>query len=506
MMPFCIKQSFNRLSSLLIALVFLLSLFSCSTDGNGNDQGNYDDLSGSSSASEQSEEIADSLPPGLDFGGEKIRILTYKEGSLWGDELSVEELNNDVVNDSVFLRELYVEDRLNVEIETVKSDHYDEDISKSQNSGDDVFQIFSGATVSFSDLIFKRYLSDLYNIDYLDFSKPWWYEGFTSEAEINGHLFIASGSLSLSMTRFIFAVFYNKNLAESHANGQLSGLSDLYGIVHRGEWTFDRFYELGSGLYNDTNGNDLMDGEDFYGIGTINGIAMDTIFSSFDISILEKDPDEWFVLSVDKEKLYSAFDMMYRLMYETKGCYLPGSSDESLIDLQRMFAGGSLVFMVNKIHSIESHDLRNMSDDYGILPFPKYDETQKEYHSYAHDQYLSFGIPTTASDTSCAGAVLECLSEYSYLNTMPAYLNVALKGKYMSDAQSREMIDLIVNGLVIDSAWIYCHTFGGNFGWNFRDLLCQKRSRAYESLFADKEREIKRVIKTYHIGMADYFG
>ncbi|MBO4219584.1 MAG: hypothetical protein J5933_01505 [Clostridia bacterium] len=500
------RQSFLKLFSLLSAIAVMLSIVSCNSDGNGHDPGNTDDIPVESSASGNSTENADSLPYGLDFGGEKIRILTYEKDSLWGDELSVEELNNEVVNDSVFLREMYAEDRLNVEIETVKSSNYEEDINKSQNSGDDTFQILSGATVSFSDFIFKRYLNDLYDIEYLDFSSPWWYEGFTSEAEINGHLFIASGSLSLSMTRFIFAVFYNKNLAESNANGQLSDLSDLYGIVHRGEWTFDRFCKLGGELYNDLNGNDLMDGEDFYGIGTINGIAMDTIYSSFDISILEKDPDEWFVLSVDKEKLYSAFDMMYRLMYETKGCFLPGSSDESLIDLQKMFAGGALVFMVNKIHSIESHDLRNMSDDYGILPFPKYDENQKEYHSYAHDQYLSFGIPSTVSDTACTGAVLECLSEYSYRNTMPAYLNVALKGKYMSDAQSREMIDLIVNGLVIDSAWIYCHTFGGNFGWNFRDLLCQNRSRAYEPLFTDKEREIKRVIKTYHVGMADYFG
>ena len=62
--------------------------------------------------------------PELDFGGETVTMLSrgLKNGgfSFYETNLTVEELTSDVLNDSIYNRELYVEDRLNVEIENVK--------------------------------------------------------------------------------------------------------------------------------------------------------------------------------------------------------------------------------------------------------------------------------------------------------------------------------------------------------------------------------------------------
>ncbi|MBR6558095.1 MAG: hypothetical protein IKT70_03690, partial [Clostridia bacterium] len=125
---------------------------------------------------------------------------------------------------------------------------------------------------------------------------------------------------------------------------------------------------------------------------------------------------------------------------------------------------------------------------YGIIPYPKYDSHQKDYYSFAHDQYLSFSIPRTNLNPDVAGAVLEAMASYSYRETHPAYLNIALKGKYMNDPQSRKIVDLIVSGFKLNSSWIYCQSFGG-LGGEFRDVI-RDNSKSYSVTYTKLSKKI----------------
>ena len=134
-----------------------------------------------------------------------------------------------------------------------------------------------------------------------------------------------------------------------------------------------------------------------------------------------------------------------------------------------------------------------MQDEYGILPFPKWDENQDNYYSFAHDQYLSFSIPVTNQNPDIAGAVLEAMASYSYRDTVPTYLDQVLKGRYMSDAQSRNMIDLVVKGFKVDASWIYALTLG-QFGQNFRSDMTSG-STSYATTYTQAEKTIKIALK-----------
>ena len=46
------------------------------------------------------------------------------------------------------------------------------------------------------------------------------------------------------------------------------------------------------------------------------------------------------------------------------------------------------------------------------------------------------------------------------MSLVPAYYDIALKGKYARDPDSQEMIDIIHNGHLLDPAWIYCTNIG----------------------------------------------
>lgn len=136
-----------------------------------------------------------------------------------------------------------------------------------------------------------------------------------------------------------------------------------------------------------------------------------------------------------------------------------------------------------------------------MIPYPKYDTDQKEYYSYSHDQYTAFAIASTCQNVPAAAAVLEAMGSYSYRDTEPAYLNIALKGKYMSDSQSRKMIDLAVKGLRVDTAWIYLYTtIIREFPSSFRGPI-KDGNEAFASTYTALERQINRV---NHAAKGDY--
>ncbi|MBR5452739.1 MAG: hypothetical protein IKV54_01535, partial [Clostridia bacterium] len=434
---------------ILMTVVMLLSFASCA-GGSGDDTKTPTTTAPTTDRNDINNVPAieyedDDLPDDLDFGGMKVTIIS--EGDKYKiHDICTDELNSDIVNDSIYNRERYVEERLGVEIENMRVKHGDDlenELVKQHSSDDDTFQIAAYSTFAFTRLIFDGYFHDLYGVNYINTDKPWWSSSFNSEAEIDDKLFVTTGSLSLSLTRYLYAIFYNKDLAKDYINadnGKYADLANLYTLVEDGKWTFDKMYELGSSIYVDNNGNTERDAEDIYGLGFQSGISVDTFWSSFDIDIYGKTEDGWFELIVDTEKVYNAMEKLNNMIHNTSGCYNFGVSDGALEDLADSFADNTVLFMNNKLIAIESTTLRNMQSDYGILPFPKYDEKQDGYYSFAHDSYVSFAIPRTNRNYNASGAVLEALASYTYRETEPAYLDTALKGKYMSDPQSRRML------------------------------------------------------------------
>ena len=467
----------RKIVCLIIILSFLASLLACAqggADGPANGKG--------SDTSEKTDDTVlqdnttiyyepDGLSDSLNFKGEKVFVLTALE-----NDFTVEGLTSEPVNDSVYNREKYVEDRLGVEIEEkLTGSDYSNMIRLQVNSNEDTYSIYSYNGYILSNFIFDGYFMDLYEVDNLDLSKPWWSQKFNDEIEIEDSLYLATGSITLSLLRNLFAVYFNKKAAEDYSNAYPE-LSDLYGVVERGEWTFDRFIELGGDIYEDLNGSQTADADDFYGINYLKFFPLDAIWSGFDLDVLTKDDDGWFELNVNTDKLYTALDKLYNLMYNVKGCTAGAHFLGDYKEVGPMFASGQNLFMVGMLGLAEEPDIRNMTDDYGILPYPKFDSAQKEYYSYSYDEYRVFAIPITNSRSEIAGAVLEAMASYSYRNTVPTYLDLVLKGKYMSDASSRRTVDTLVEGFMLDAAWVYIDTLSEQYTPNFRYMIMDGES------------------------------
>ena len=506
--------TFKKAICILLSLVFLAaSLCACAGSGNpAETEKPADSTTAGEDTTETLEEVTtyprveDSLPEGLNFGGEKVTILTYKLGKDSLVDLYTDELNSDPINDSVFNREKYVEDRLGVEISyPVPKGSFLEEMLKQENTGDETYSIYSGKSDQMSDYVFDAFYLDLSYLDYLDFDAPWWNSTFIEESSFRDKVFILTGSLSLTLLRGIQAVYFNKAIAENYS-GKVPELNELYDIVNRGEWTLDKLYELGEIVYTDLNGNQIFDAEDAYGI-LCGRHAASMPFGAFDISVFEKDEDDWFVFNVNTDKLFDAYQKLFDLFYENKGsanAYIEFSEAEISKGMESIFVNCNGLFLIDGLECVEKAEFRNMKDDYGILPEPKYNLQQNDYHAFSAG-FSSFSISAINSHPEAAAAVLEAMASYSYNETVPTYLDLALKGRYMSDPQSRKMIDLTVSDVIFDTAWIFVEEFTSWYAPEYRGLILT-RDNNFASAHASKLASIRRGLLGYELKYKQMFG
>ena len=100
-------------------------------------------------------------------------------------------------------------------------------------------------------------------------------------------------------------------------------------------------------------------------------------------------------------------------------------------------------------------ELRDMEDDFGILPFPKKDEKQEKYITGLRDTFVGFCVPTGNKDPEFVGTIMEALCVSGSKNVIPAYYDVVLKVKTARDEDSADMLDIIKESVTVDFAYAY---------------------------------------------------
>jgi len=499
----------HTIALLLLISMLLVPLVACSGDSDSDNQGTTTTTAASTTADPNAittylEPLSEELKA-LDFDGEQVVMLGRTDDSTeWmNDIFVVEELMNEPINDAIYNRNLAVSEMLNVEfVQNKDGGSVNDLVSKMVNSGESTYDIVAGSVYYSTPMMRSGYLYNMYDngIDkYLNTESQWWPQYWIEEAEIEERLYFLAGTPTLSLTRAMFVTYFNKNMAESY------GIENLYDVVTRGDWTMDYMSSLVSGIYRDLNGNDQRDIEDEYGMASNLFENADVYWSSFDMEMLTKDSDGWFELSGEKEKISKAFEKVYDLLYNNTGVYSYDSMEENWIRQLNMFANGNVLLTPLHLYYAETQELRNMQDEYGIIPTPKYDKDQKEYYTFAHDQYSVFMIPCTVKDPEMSGAVLEALAYESYKSVQPIYYDIVLKGRYANDPESREMLDTITGNIKVNCAWIYANILDDPAADVFRSLINDKKT-TFASAYATVETKLPKTLKTLEktISLFDY--
>lgn len=222
----------------------------------------------------------------------------------------------------------------------------------------------------------------------------------------------------------------------------------------------------------------------------------DNWLAAFNQPISSRDDEGWpSAEGYMTEKTVAILQKIMDFYYEKVGTFVPPTA-EGEIDI---FANGGSVF-IPSIFNDAFNTYRFMEDNYTILPYPKWDENQERYLTGARDQYTVLGIPLTVTDLDFIGVITEAMAVESYRTVYPAYYDVALKSKYSNDADTAEMIEIIMQGLNFDFAYMFGESQFLRLPYIFRDLLNAKNpdiASKYEKLRSALDKKVAEIQNFY---------
>lgn len=473
---------------LLLLAMLLASCGQTTPEGNGEPTNNADTTTSEVEA-ETIDAYADTVEA-EDFGGRDFHFLLYGTGAeiSWSVfDVIAEEATGEGINDAIYNRNLTIGEKYNIEITGIMESGASNTLSNAVRAGDSTYDAAFLDTYASASAAQSGILMDYGMLPDIDVTKPYWDAHCVSDLSIGGKVYFLTGDISTIDKKATWILMFNKSLVSDF------DLESPYDVVNEGRWTIDKFQEMSADVSSDLNGDGEMTKEDQYGLAT----TPDTVhglFYSCGGRYIQKDENDLPIFDMDVELCTSILETTGVILANQQNTLLTTrikNSSDTIADIKNCFIEGRSLFYGEVMFHVSG--LREMADDFGIIPMPKLNEEQAEYVTYTNPAGPMLLVPMTTSDTTCTGKVLESLASESHRTLTPAYYDIALKGKYARDTDSAAMLDIIFANRVYDLTQAY--------GWgamptSYKDLAV-KGSTDLASLVASKESSFDAAIEKF---------
>lgn len=400
------------------------------------------------SATAEDTAVSDKLGS-FDFGGDEFHMLTRDMG-LFYPYLDIEAETGNILDDTIYRRNRQLEERFNFLFEetiytyAVEKNDYPRQFLL---SGDTTFDLYTGRFLNLFNYASEGLIVPVGDIPHIDPNQPYWDKKLYSDLEIANKHFFAIGDFNLSSADFTHVMLFNKAMAEDY------NIGNLYDIVRSGSWTFDTFAKLSKLAVQDLNGDSVINEMDQFGYTSPGKQVMPGFWIGANTELVSKDEDGMLTyIAPNNEKLFDVFQRIYEMTWDDNVWHAntnqPGSTSADM-ELG-IFMNGSALFTNASCFQLTTL-LREFEVEFGIIPYPKWDENQKEYYSRIENCEL-FGISYSNENREMAGVILEAMACASYNSLKPAYFDTTLRVKGTRDEDSAEMLDIIFANRVFDYA------------------------------------------------------
>ena len=428
----------NRIISIFLALLLMASV-SC-----GEAAAPTGDTT-ASAAEETTAAPAGYDYPDVDYGGYEFRVLNFDDHHGSYMNLDFAEATGETLDDAVYARNRKVEEKLNFKFKEVEqhyatwnTDHIAliNKLSSSVLAGDDEFDAAYIQPYFKPAVLTDGTLMDLNTIPELHTDEDYWDTIYNDAYTVNGKLFAASGPLHLMSVELCWCILFNEDM-----------MADLkmeapYQLVRDGKWTIDKMLEYATKAAN-LNGDESFefkeDGNCVYGIAGHSSSVPAFVYAADHRFVTAT--DKGFEVSLSTDRLHGCVDKLIKLFDQSAGVARVNDSDNTPGGYVDLFRTDRALFTTCEIKTTAL--LRDMESTYGMLPIPKYEESQKEYTSYGSASVALLTIPVTQKDPSRAGVILDALTWESNESVLPLLYDVRIAQKGLRNEESIEMFDII---------------------------------------------------------------
>lgn len=461
----------KRIISAVLLMIMLLTLCACDVAGTTSDDSGRGDVSADEGF------FGYQLANKNGYGGKTVTILTHYANDSYQMQIDpysregFDETTASLVIGAVAERTRLVEEALDVDIREAVV------VSSKRTGGGEAYtavvQDISGGLYEY-DVVMpclrdaallaqEGYLLDLRKLDGLNLENEWWSQRFNADTAIDGKVFFTIGDIGYVNKDATMFVAFNKEMVEQQHLLDGTGFKSMYEMVDAKAWTQDVMFRMAKAVYVDTNENNKCDPGDTNGIAGQHGLVQWMLFSSGE-RIASLDSNKMPTITVYNPRSVGVVDKVQEYINDPKNGYISANDyfDRSNVPVADVtvpeFAGGRCLFFIDAVLNMEN--LRDMKQDFGVLPTPMYDDTQ-EYYSSAISYWTSDGVcihKGFANDTARLAMVcdvLEAMGAASRAKLNPVYYTQTLQSQLSRDEESERMLDIIFENRTVELADVY---------------------------------------------------
>ena len=199
-------------------------------------------------------------------------------------------------------------------------------------------------------------------------------------------------------------------------------------------------------------------------------------------------------LDIYSERVIDVFNTFFT--FANNDAVFLALADAGDLDIQAPFIDGRAAFIEFTMETAMA--LSDMSDNFGILPSPKYDATINDYMTIVDGSAGLLMVPVLASDVERTSIILEAMAYYGNEYVIPEFYDNTLSYGASRDAESLEMLAIIRSARAFDIAY---HSGVSVFAYTGH-YLC-KNSNNFSSLYENNELIAKTLVQQLNMAFSD---
>ncbi len=503
------KRTHRILSVLLAALLVASSLASCNDEQIHNDTTETAETDAVNITETEPTETEPRYSDALsfqDFGGASFRIATGN--GVNGTEMDIlqniaTEETGEIINDSLFARDLWLEENYNIDVIYQNMDDWDSNKYKSAiTAGDCPYELILEETGSACVTLAQQgMLFPLNMVDGLALEEDYWFPELNKTVLMGTDMYFSVTAISPRLYAAAGIVTVNRDLVKD-----IGGMPDLYESVKEGTWTMDQMFACSKLALVDLNGDGEYNDQDRFGF-LAEIMTSETMVMGAGYQYLMNDGEK-LRITLEEEGMFDLLKKIETILIDPSTLY----NDDSRMDFVHIIETGNCLFRHTFTSSLENY--REYDYDYGLLPFPKYTEDQKEYYCYANpwltdSPMFPITIPTT--DLSFSGVITNAMAAYGYDYIRPAVFDTVLKHRDARDEATAEIIDIMYENIMFSLSATFWNTLYQEMGKHFSYgvIGSQEVTSRYAGIKQKAESENQSVIdkfNQYHEKFISEFG
>ena len=363
----------------------------------------------------------------------------------------VAEGEKDAMSEALYARQMSVQDYLGVEIVGVEAGTYDTytDGFKTavKNKDGSVHTLQTHVYFGLVSMITENYLIDYQDMPGINLDSDYWNRDLMSSLAAGDNLFLGYCNYNLANTHVIT---FNKKMMDQYADALNES---VYSMVENYHWTLDQMISVAKMVYVDQTADGKTD-DDIFGITGHQWVPFCTFIKSSGLNFVDTNEKGEYYLSVydemSKEKCTTVIEKLYDLTREDCSWFWFRTEGTPEVTIT---SGRTLMYIQG---SFGLADNLGYDIDFGVLPYPMFDENQKDVGYRSLEWGGMLVIPNYLTDMQMTGETLEMLAFFSDDVTITFYEK--LLGKQVADApEDKKMLDIIWDSVCSDFGLNYSH-------------------------------------------------